>query len=315
MFITPKFWYKSTSLSYILLPLSLVFFILSKVRILLCRPVTIPNKFVICIGNATIGGTGKTPAVIAIATVLKKKYNICILTKGYGRKTKGFFKIEEQHTVQETGDEPQVLHQVSTVYLYSNTNDIKKNYHKITEDIIIMDDGMQNSIIKDFVIMIIGRRGFGNGMIFPAGPLRENITDAIKKSSVILYTNTFRIPNPLEIKTYTITHSLHTNASKVEQYIAFSGLGDNQKFVLSLQEQGFNVLYYFDFKDHHSYKVHEIQKIIDLANKYQCKIITTEKDFVKIPANMQNEIFVLHIKYNLEDSFVQDVQNKIQASL
>lgn len=315
MLITPKFWYKNTFVSYILLPLSFVFVILSKLRAAWQKPFTIPDKFVICVGNATIGGTGKTPTVIAIAEAIKPNHSVCILTKGYGRKTKGFFKIEERHTSEETGDEPQILQKSTTVYLYSNINDIKKNYRKINENVIIMDDGMQNSIVKNFVVMIIGRRGFGNGMIFPAGPLREKIIDALKKASAILYTSSFRTDKITEVKTYGIQQKFYTNANTQERYIAFSGLGDNQKFLLSLKAQGFNILHFFEFKDHHLYTAQDMEKITNIAKELQCKIVTTEKDFVKIPSDMQTGISVLHVEYKLEQKFVQDIQDMIQASL
>ncbi|MFT4967310.1 MAG: tetraacyldisaccharide 4'-kinase [Candidatus Deianiraeaceae bacterium] len=311
MFKTPLFLNNRYSLvSITLIPLSWIFTILTTVRQNFSKKITVKDKKIICIGNATVGGTGKTPIAIAIAIDLKKcDKSVCFISRGYRRKSKGFVTVNTDDA-SHTGDEPQLLKQYAQTYLYSSIKDILNNIHKIKEDIIIMDDGLQNSIHKDFTALVIGRNGFGNERIMPAGPLRESKHKALLKSHCVLMYTTHNIVHRHIFK---IKHH-YTHNINPQLVIAFSGLGDNQKFLHSLENLGFKVEKFYDFPDHHPYKVKDIVKIINYAKKLDLKIITTEKDFVKIPLLYRKSISTLNIKVHLDERFIEMVRNAIYTA-
>ena len=314
MIVTPKFWKTKNVISYALLPLSVLYILIGKIRKAFGRKFTIPNKFVVCIGNITVGGTGKTPTTIALVKELQKNYSVCVLTKGYKRKVNGFFKIEPFHTPMQIGDEPYIMAKIASVYLYDSVANLAENYHFITEDIIIMDDGMQNNVAKNFVLMLIGRQGLANCMVFPAGGMRETLKSGLNAVSAILYTSNTKIHAP-NVTAFKVKIVADCNAPIGENYIAFSGLGDNEKFKISLQEFGYNIVCFIEFEDHCSYATQDLAKIEKIARNLNCKIITTEKDFVKLPKYLQDMVFVLHHEYQLPSELIENITVEIQACL
>ena len=302
---TPKFYYqKKNLLSFALLPFGLMFLMISFARnslIKFFRQKKLEGKFVICVGNLTLGGAGKTPSAIFIAEILQEMgLEICFLSKGYGRKSKGFqivSKNSEIANAAETGDEPQILKKIAPVYLFSKYSEISQNISKIKEKIIIMDDGLQNpSIYKNFIFLIIdGIAKFGNGFPFPAGPLRE----LSHQSDIILQIEGKNDKAIILTKEYELV-----NAGKAENFIAFAGLAINEKFFASARKIGLNLIKTVEFEDHHAYTENEILNLLELAKELKCKLITTEKDFVKIPNTLAPEIAVLKL------TLVTSVENK-----
>lgn len=294
---TPKFYYqKKNLLSFALLPLGLMFLIISFTRNLLIkffRQKKLEGKFLICVGNLTLGGAGKTPSAIFVAEILQEMgLEVCFLSKGYGRKSKGFLAVSKDSKITnaaETGDEPQILKKIAPVYLFSKYSEITQNISQIKEKIIIMDDGLQNpSIYKNFIFLIIdGIAKFGNGLPFPAGPMRE----LIHKSDITLQIEGENEKAIILTKEYELI-----NAENTENFIAFSGLAINEKFFASARKIGLNLVKTVEFEDHHAYTENEILNLLQLAKELKCKLITTEKDFVKIPNTLAPEIAVLKLK-------------------
>lgn len=309
MFKTPKFWFKRFSfISIVLTPLSWVFIFLTFLRKTFTKTHKLEKKFIICIGNATVGGSGKTPTAIALAENLKKKYSVCFLSKGYGRKTKGFMQISSEMTANQTGDEPQLLLKHAPVYLYSGK--FTPKLHQIKEDIIIMDDGLQNpSLFKNFSILIADSKTFGNEKIFPSGPLRQTIAEATQQSDCILYFDSFNFNT--EKPTFKVDQEFSIKLFP-QKVFAFSGLGNNQKFLESLQEYGFDVINFFEFPDHHRYKKNEIEKIIKLSKNLP--IITTTKDFIKIPKELQPRILVLKVNNILPKTLIDKIIGAVERT-
>jgi tetraacyldisaccharide-1-P 4'-kinase len=124
-----------------------------------------------------------------------------------------------------------------------------------------------------------------------------------------------KINTNAEIPEYTTTHYSHCDASKNKPYIAFSGLGDNKKFELSLQNNGYNIIQFLAYKDHHSYTAADLKKIHNIAMQLGCQIITTEKDFVKIPQELQKNICVFYNEYALHQNLIHEISTRIQEFL
>lgn len=297
MINTPKFWYQPRGfLSYLLFPLSVLYYIIFHIKKILTTSYKAPMK-IICIGNASVGGAGKTPIAILVANLaLEKKIKIGFLTRGYGGNYKKAIKVDlNLHDAKLVGDEALILGKLAPVYIARNRIDGIELAAKDQIDLIIMDDGMQNhQLIKDLNILVIdGFRGFGNGFLLPAGPLRQSIASAIKDAGCIIindYNNKFYI-NTNKILIYTVTKAITENVSNKE-YVAFSGIGNNDKFYQLLTDLNFNIIAKKSFPDHHNYSKNDLDKLCKIG----ANLITTEKDFVKIPSQYHHAISYLPIK-------------------
>ena len=310
MIKTPKFWNTNSWQSYVFLPFSFLFIIASFVRRLFAKPQKVKGKFVICVGNITVGGAGKTPVAIALCKELKKYHTVCFLTKGYRRNTKGFICMSNQMMPFQTGDEPRLLFEHAPVYLYSSAKEVFQNVFKIKQKVIIMDDGLQNlGIIKDFSILVIGENGFGNGKIFPSGPLREYPVKVMNSINyIICMTN--KLKERFVIKScFPIKH--YHSSLEPQQVVAFSGIGNNTKFLQSLIEKGFDVIKFFEFPDHHFFSRKEIEEIVSYAKEFGVKIITTEKDYVRLSNEYKNKIHTLKMEVILDEKLINTIIQKM----
>ncbi len=265
---------------------------------------------VICIGNITIGGSGKTQAAIKLAQFYQKNgYKPAFLSRGYGANVKEATKVDNfKHSYKDVGDEPLLLSQLCEAWVSPNRRNgaraIEKNG---TADIIIMDDGMQNqSLHKDFNLLIIdGIFGLGNQKVIPSGPLREPLGKNLDRINygLIIGEDKHNIRSQLSIDFLQATiESQENSLDKTQKYWAFCGLGRPSKFYETLHSEGFNVTSTTNFADHHPYTEKEIKDLLQVAKLNNCKLITTEKDKIRIPKFFQNEIDYLSVslKVNFE---------------
>jgi tetraacyldisaccharide 4'-kinase len=311
MINTPEFWYKKDLISrfktLLLLPFSIIWILLSLIKRNFAKRYKSHLK-VICIGNLSIGGTGKTPFSIQTYKILEiLGYKPVFLTRGYRGLTKGPILVNKSHNHKDVGDEALLLSKVGTTIVSSNRcigakyiENLKKNY-----DVIIMDDGLQNyQLEQDIKLLLIDKKLlFGNGYCIPAGPLRQTITQGLKKIDAIIFTgdgdikdinlnfinNIQNFDTKLEIK----------NNFKANQnnFLAFCALGNPIKFFNTLKKNNFKIVLTKSFPDHYEYKNKDINTLKEEADNRNLKLITTEKDYVKID-DKENEISVLPIEIN-----------------
>lgn len=293
----PKFWIKRNFFSYLLLGLAAIYYVAIKIRLLFYSFLPKKNKKntakIICIGNATAGGAGKTPFSIALGKLLQNKgKKIAFAVKKYGVKN------------NQTFDEEILLSKIAPCFA-ANTRAEALELAQAADlfDFIILDDGLQNfSINKDFQILVIdGDFKFGNGFLLPAGPLREPVSWSIKRADFLVEIVEKNSSSNINIgKKPILAYKNYTLPSKVNQnskLIAFCSIAIPEKFYNSLRKLGLNIIKTFSFNDHHPYSQKEIEKLVEIAKANQAKLITTEKDFTKISPAYINEIFVL--KYEL----------------
>lgn len=302
----PQFWQRKSFISYILLPLTFLYRVAGKLHYLFVKPKKISMP-VICVGNVVAGGSGKTPIAIEIGEMLKEmNCDFAYLSRGYGGSINKFTLVDRKyHKATEVGDEPLLLAETFSTYIASDRV-LAAEKIAAMKKLIIMDDGLQNtSIIKDFVILVIdGVYGFGNGMIIPAGPLRENISSGIEKANLIIIIgeDKFNIAGLYKDKKI-IFAKIRTVGEQFKNIktIAFCGIGRPTKFFTSLKENRANVMRAISYPDHYFFKESDIKYLQSLANKHHAQLVTTKKDWVRLDKKYQNQVKYLDIKIEFDD--------------
>ena len=289
----PYFWddKKINLISILLLPLTIVLFL--KNLFTFKNNQKIENIKTICVGNIYVGGTGKTPFSIELNNILKNlNFKTAIIKKFY----------------KDQIDEQKLINNKSKLYCENKRIDSIKKAIKDKNEIAIFDDGLQDKSLNydiSFVCFNI-QNWIGNGFLLPAGPLRENLKSLINYSAVILTgngENTKKIRS--QIKKYSpkikIFETMYNpiNIKKFrnnKNYLIFSGIGNPETFKKTLTLNKIKVIKSIVFPDHYQYTNNDIKKIKQLAKKLKAKILTTEKDFMRIKKNKKKINF---IKVNL----------------
>jgi len=314
---TPLFWKQKNTLSTLLLPLGWVYALVTKLRIKRTRPYKAARP-VICVGNLTAGGSGKTPVSLSLAGLLKDMgFHPAFITRGYGGKIKNIMVDPSRHTAELAGDEPMLLAAAAPTFI--NPDRARAAQTAISQaeaDVLIMDDGFQNpGLFKDLSFLVFdGAYGIGNGRVIPAGPLRETCAEGLKRAQALIILGPDKSGiaalNPELPVFYAQTEPLAPKV-KNRKALAFAGIGHPQKFYQSLAQAGVTIDKTVDFPDHHFYTREEILKLISEAAASDLVLYTTSKDYVKIPADLQSHFEVLEIKINWQDparlrKFLQD---------
>ena len=309
IFKKPKFWdYKKPNFfAFLLMPFSYLVVIFNLLR---NKKNKIINIKTICIGNIYIGGTGKTPLSIEIIKILNDlNYKTCFIKKKY------LDQIDEQKLLRSKGK------------LFCEKDRIDASNKAIDEnfDVAIFDDGLQDKKIEyDLSIVCFNEKiGIGNGLVLPSGPLRESFKNLRKYDAAFLNGNTSNesilekkikeeIPNLKIFKSiYSITNFNELN--KNEKYLAFAGIGNFSNFVDLLKKNNFKIVNTIHYPDHYDYSDNDIKKIKDIAKLNNAKIITTEKDYLRIGDENKNGIDVIKIKLDIQNNheFINFLQKKL----
>ncbi len=272
--LKPKFWGGNNLIVFFLWPLTLITRL-----IILIKNKKIPYKSnisTICVGNIYLGGTGKTPLVIKINQILKKKNKTFVIKKNYKNQV----------------DEQILLKKRTNLILPKYRIDGLKKVEKSKKNIAIFDDGLQDKSIKYSISIVCFNSiaGIGNGNLLPAGPLREDLSE-LKNYNAVFINGKKNINLIKEIKknnknikifsgNYYLKNKLQFN--KNLRYLAFCSIGTPESFLNLLQQNNIKVEKKIIFPDHYNYKFSDIIKIMRIADNNHLKIVTTEKDYVKI---------------------------------
>jgi tetraacyldisaccharide 4'-kinase len=304
-FIKPKFWDKKNNslLSRLLYPLSIIFYVTN----ILKKKISLTEKFkipIICIGNIYIGGTGKTSTAIEIFKILNRFKKVCFLTKGYGRKSNKDIYLSEVNTpnqnAEDTGDEPLILNKFGHVYISNNRITAINNIIKLGYDAIILDDGFQDhKIFKNLnLICFDSTNWIGNGNLIPSGPLREPLT-SIRLANFIVIKGEKNQFIEKEIKNicpnieiiYTVNKIENLESLRNINFIAFTGIGNPYSFFNTLLDNKINIVKQIIFPDHFQFTEKNYKILFQESEKNKCKLITTEKDHVRISDQFKNKIY------------------------
>ena len=297
-FKKPKFWdYKKPNfIAYLLTPLNLIIGI-NNIILNIKPKKKYQNIKTICVGNIYLGGTGKTPTVIKLYEIFKK-------TKSKVSTAKKFYSDQK--------DEHIILKNRSKFITSDNRQKIILKAIDENYELLIFDDGLQDRQVDyDFKLVCFDSENWiGNGFLIPSGPMREKI-ESLKKYDAVIIKNVdkkfdlnkiYRTINEINPK-IEIFNSFFTIKNKDEfnlndKFLIFSGIGNNNSFREILIKNDFNIVDEIVFPDHYDYKASDILKILKNAENKNIKIITTEKDYVKIPLNLREKI--CFIKIDLE---------------
>ncbi len=296
MLLKPKFWKKNkvSLIALILIPFSYVYWCLFVIKKELNKKKKFPIK-VMCVGNIYLGGTGKTPFSIELYSILK----------GLGKKT--CFVMKNRNL---TEDENKLLSKYGNVFSSSKRIDSIKLAQENGFDVAIMDDGFQDfSLEKNFSFLCFDEKLWtGNGLLIPAGPLRESLQSGIKRADCILVKGKKNdlIENKIRKLNKTIDiFYFEYKPINIENYlnksvIAFAGIGNPEGFFELLKKNNINTLKNSSFPDHHNYTDDEIKKLINQAEEMGAILLTTEKDFLRIKKEFHDKISILKITLAIE---------------
>jgi tetraacyldisaccharide 4'-kinase len=254
---------------------------------------------VLCVGNFTLGGAGKTPTVMALATMLQQAgERPCCLSRGYGGSLAGP-QLVDAHAdrAAQVGDEALLLARVAPTIVARDRVAGAAAAAAAGASVVIMDDGLQNAaLVKDFTLAVVdGRRGIGNACVFPAGPLRAPLAAQVARSDALLVVGESSgagdviaqagargivgaarglpvfhgrlVPDPAAVM-----------ALKARKVLAFAGIGDPEKFFATAVAAGIAIAQRRAFGDHHRYTAEQAAELIMQAEHDGLALLTTEKD-------------------------------------
>ncbi|MBX9786039.1 MAG: tetraacyldisaccharide 4'-kinase [Alphaproteobacteria bacterium] len=299
----PQFWYKTPGiLSTFLAPLGWIYSnVASHIRLLKKN-----QKFpipIISVGNIVCGGAGKTPVAISLAKLLQSKgFTVHFVTRGYKGSKIGPLQVNPTKQIpQEVGDEALLLAQQAPTWVAKKRgNGIEKAIENGAE-LVILDDGHQTSgFVKDLSLVVVdSMQGFGNGYPLPAGPLREDLKEGLRRADGFIYIGK-KTPLPLE-PCFKATLELKPLTLSKKRVVAFCGIGFPQKFYRSVKDMNFNLVAMESFPDHYVYEEADLLRLEKLAQSHDAVLITTRKDWIKIAPYWQERLHVLDMSIQFQD--------------
>jgi tetraacyldisaccharide 4'-kinase len=260
---------------------------------------------VLCVGNLTHGGAGKTPTAIAVARMLEDAgRRPFILSRGYGGQLAGPVRVDPaKHRAADVGDEPLLLSRASAVVVARDRAAGAETARAMGAGSIVMDDGFQSPALnKDVSIVVVdGRRGIGNGRVFPAGPLRAPLDIQLRRAHALIVVGRGTAGDDVAVlaraRRLPVFHGRlepdpdAVAALKQKPVLAFAGIGDPEKFFATLRDTGVEVRAAVPFPDHHRYRRGEARELIERGEREGLALVTTEKDRARLTG--QDDVAVL----------------------
>ena len=263
---------------------------------------------VICIGNFTAGGGGKTPTAIAVAKVLKEAgERPCFLTRGYGGKTQGPVLAAKGQSAAEVGDETLLLAAHAPTVVSADRAAGAKLIEGTDATVIVMDDGFQNpQLAKDFSLIVVdAATGLGNGLVMPAGPLRAPLDKQMPRADALLLIGEGGKTAPLA-KSFEAANKPVLKARMAPRgdarwlgilpVIGFAGIANPKKFYATLSQNGARLTGTRSFPDHHPYTERQAERLLRWAREWNAMLVTTEKDWVRLPDDDGTELSELKFR-------------------
>ncbi len=300
---TPYWFLHKTPLAFLLLPLAVLYYLVGRVVYMARRAHTYKSRRpIICVGNILAGGVGKTPIVREIAKFLDAP----VVMRGYKKTAHTGNAGDEALMLARDGLQVHTGDRCTNVSLLDNQSD--------DNGPIVMDDGFQNpTIVKDLSVLVFDESiGCGNGFLLPAGPLREPRGAARRADAIIVIRSRGAKKNfslPAGVPVFYATNQTVSPYGEDEKIFAFAGIGYPKKFFGALK----NVVGKRAFPDHYQYTDEDIAQLIYLATQSGAKLLTTEKDWVRLPAYAQQEIKYARLVTKIDPLFFDWLKEKLEC--
>ncbi|GAB6051640.1 tetraacyldisaccharide 4'-kinase [Magnetospira thiophila] len=309
----PDFWFRAgfDFRSWALAPLAALFTLAGRRRRARCQPqkVSVP---VLCIGNLSLGGAGKTPVALAVAQRLHLLGGRPhFLTRGYKGREKGPLRVDPRlHRAADVGDEPLLLARVAPTWVAAERPAGAEAAIAAGATHLILDDGFQNpSLHQDLALLVVdGGIGFGNERVVPAGPLREPVSDGLARAQGVVLIGYDRCAVADQIGDLAL-HRAHFRPLREldnRNLLAFAGIGRPEKFFATLRNAGGKLVATRGFADHYPYTEADIRALLREAAAVDATLITTAKDAVRLPPSLRDAVQVLEVDLSWEDELLLD---------
>lgn len=290
----PPFWWRPRDWrAYLLFPISAAYGAVARSRMDMVTPPT-ADLPVLCVGNLTVGGSGKTPVAIALArTAGQMGFKPGFLSRGHGGNLSKPHLVDlQQHSAWHCGDEPLLLAAAAPTAVAVNRKIGADMLIAQGCDFAIMDDGFQSARLHfDFALIVVdAERGIGNGHVIPGGPLRAPLTAQLRHASAVVTTGSGEAGDPVirqAAQAGKPLFSVETTVVDAKKYadrrcLAFAGIGNPKKFFDTLRACGAEVVSTMEFGDHHSFTEAEMTDLAAQATDKDLTLITTEKDAARL---------------------------------
>lgn len=316
----PAFWHRPPGLwSMLLSPLGALYAMGTDRRLRkgARMPMDVP---VICVGNINAGGTGKTPTVIALVETLKARgLHPHVVSRGYGGTLEGPVQVVERtHSAADVGDEPLLLAAFTDVWVSKDRLKGAQAAQEAGAQVIILDDGFQNpSLAYDLSIVVVdAARGFGNGKVMPAGPLREPVPTGLARADLLLsigaspaqgnFANqwgaTINLPR-LTGQLVPLQTGMSWNGLRA---FAFAGIGHPGKFFATVKTLGADLVKTEALEDHQPLTTALMTRLQTEARALGAQMVTTEKDAVRLPDAFRRDVITVPVRLEIEDTTALD---------
>ena len=304
---------------------------------------------IICVGNITVGGTGKTPTAEMIVGYMKQYYNVAVLSRGYGRRTKGYLEVKTTSSYRDVGDEPLQIKLKYPDALVVVCEKRTEAIHRIEAEhpeinLIVMDDGFQHRYVEPRINVVIvdSTRPYYEDDYLPAGTLRDK-PESLDRAHYFIVTKCPVDMSPLDQRVWRM--NLHKIAyqrvyftrviptppvaqfptqnvlNEGDEVIVMSGIGNPKAFISDVK-RNYNVVGTITFPDHHVYSVADIERIVAKLEKHpKAMLLTTEKDTVKlrrsrrVPDIMRERLFYQPVQVEFLEGSDVDFLGTLKSDL
>ncbi len=295
------------------------------IRGMMARPVRLPVP-VICVGNLVVGGAGKTPLVLSLLpllqTLVPEASAIHILSRGYGGRARHPLRVDPSlHDAGLVGDEPLLLARAAPTWVGRNRPLAARAAIAQGARLLLLDDGFQDpSLAKNLSLLVIdGWYGVGNGLVLPAGPLREPAARGLRRADAVVVVGEDRkgvrrnLPGEVPLLTIEMEPEPQIRSWAQKPIFAFAGIGRPEKFFDMLRDNGLVLAGVRSFPDHHQYRPNEVEALFKSAAALRAIPVTTEKDHVRLPPDVRKMVKAVQVvvRWNEPDAIIEILKSAL----
>lgn len=300
----PAFWESDNALALMMAPLGHLYALGGRWRRQAATPWQAPVP-VICVGNLTVGGTGKTPTAVALARRLAViGCKPVLVSRGYRGRLGGPVRVDPRtHLAADTGDEPLLLAEAAPTIVAKDRIAGVRAAVELGAEVIVLDDGFQDPRLRhDLALVVVDAgAGFGNGRVLPAGPLREPISEGLARADAIVLIGDGGIDTSRPLWRARLVPNEASLRFRGIRVFGFAGIGRPGKFFATLREIGAEVVAARAFPDHHPYDEDIAALLIEEAARLGATPVTTRKDWVRLPVSARSMVSVVDVDLSFAD--------------